>query len=103
MRSDFSLNPTKCHEEFSSLQPMFPPKRFDISPPLTGSMLRRFRYVQIYTVANPACGLVNKEKGITKRESLAAPPFPTLLVRRKETKSKTHRARTAKKNKRTNG
>ena len=28
-------NPFKCHEEVLSLQPMFPPKRVDISP-LTG-------------------------------------------------------------------
>ena len=26
----------KCHEEVLSLQPMIPPKRFEISPPLTG-------------------------------------------------------------------
>ena len=31
-----SGNPFKCHEEVLSLQPMIPPKRFDISPPLTG-------------------------------------------------------------------
>ena len=29
-------NPFKCHEEVLSLQPMTQPKRFDISPPLTG-------------------------------------------------------------------
>ena len=28
-----SGNPFKCHEEGLSLQPMIPPKRFDISPP----------------------------------------------------------------------
>ena len=27
---------TKCHEEVLYLQPLIPPKRFDISPPLTG-------------------------------------------------------------------
>ena len=32
-----SGNPFKCHEEvFVFLQPMIPPKRFDIFPPLTG-------------------------------------------------------------------
>ena len=30
-----SGNPIKCHEEVLSLQPMIPPRRFDISPPLT--------------------------------------------------------------------
>ena len=28
-------NPFKCHEEVLVLQPMIPPKRFDISSPLT--------------------------------------------------------------------
>ena len=28
-----SGNPIKCHDEYSSLQPMFPPKRFDNFPP----------------------------------------------------------------------
>ena len=28
-----SGNPFKCHEEFFVLQPMIPPKRFDIFPP----------------------------------------------------------------------
>ena len=28
-----SGNPFKCHEELLSLQPMIPPKRFDIFPP----------------------------------------------------------------------
>ena len=31
-----SGNPFKCHEEVLYLQPLIPPKRFDISPPLTG-------------------------------------------------------------------
>ena len=31
-----SGNPFKCHEEVLSLQPMSPPKRFDIFPPLLG-------------------------------------------------------------------
>ena len=29
-------NPFICHEEVLYLQPLIPPKRFDISPPLTG-------------------------------------------------------------------
>ena len=29
-------NPFKCHEEVLYLQPMIPPKRFDIFSPLTG-------------------------------------------------------------------
>ena len=31
-----SGNPFKWHEEALYLQPLIPPKRFDISPPLTG-------------------------------------------------------------------
>ena len=31
-----SGNPFKCHEEVLYLQPMIPPKRFDIFSPLTG-------------------------------------------------------------------
>ena len=43
-----SGNPFKCHEEFFlSLQPMIPPKRFDIFPPDWG-MLRRSRRVLIF-------------------------------------------------------
>ena len=42
-----SRNPIKCHEEVLSLQPMIPPKRFDIFPPDWG-MLRRSRSVQIF-------------------------------------------------------
>ena len=39
-----SANPFKCHEEVLSLQPMIPPKRFDIFPP-DWEMLRRSRRV----------------------------------------------------------
>ena len=39
--------PFKCHEEVLYLQPMIPPKRFDIFPPDWG-MLRRSRRVQIF-------------------------------------------------------
>ena len=38
-----SGNPFKCHEEVLSLQPMIPPKRFDISPPNDWGILRRSR------------------------------------------------------------
>ena len=31
-----SGNPIECHEEVLSLQPMIPPKCFDVAPPLTG-------------------------------------------------------------------
>ena len=41
-----SGNPFKCHEEVLYLQPMIPPKHFDISPPDWG-MLRRSRSVKI--------------------------------------------------------
>ena len=39
-----SGNPFKSYEEVLSLQPMIPPKRFDISPPDWG-MLKRSRRV----------------------------------------------------------
>ena len=42
-----SGNPFKCHEEVFYLQPMIPPKRFDIFPPDCG-MLRRSRRVLIF-------------------------------------------------------
>ena len=42
-----SGNPIKCREDVLSLQPMIPPKRFDIFPPDWG-MLRRFRCVPIF-------------------------------------------------------
>ena len=41
-----SGNPFKCHEEVLCLQPMIPPKRFDIFPADWG-MLRWSRRVQI--------------------------------------------------------
>ena len=37
----------KCHEEVLYLQPMIPPKRFDILPPDWG-MISRSRCVQIF-------------------------------------------------------
>ena len=40
-------NPFKCYEKVLYLQPMIPPKRFDIFPPDRG-MLRRSRCVQIF-------------------------------------------------------
>ena len=42
-----SGNPFKCHEEVLILQPMMPPRRFDIFPPDWG-MLRRSRCVLIF-------------------------------------------------------
>ena len=44
-----SGNPITCHEKVLSLQPMFPPKRFDISPPAVWGVLRRFRCVQTFS------------------------------------------------------
>ena len=46
--------PLKCHEEVLSLQPMIPPKRFDIFPPDWGVMLRRSRCVQICCTVSAA-------------------------------------------------
>ena len=42
-----SGNSFKCHEEVSYLQPLIPPKRFDIFPPDWG-MLRRSRCVLMF-------------------------------------------------------
>ena len=42
-----SGNPFECHEEGLYLQPMIPPKRFDIFPP-DWWMLSRSRCVQIF-------------------------------------------------------
>ena len=44
-----SGNPFKCHEENLCLQPMIPPKRFDIFPPGWG-VLRRSRRVQSFAL-----------------------------------------------------
>ena len=38
-----SGNPLKCHEEVLYLQPMIPPKRFDILPPDWGMLSRSVR------------------------------------------------------------
>ena len=40
-------NPIESHEEFSSLEPIFPPKRFDMFPLLIGWILGRFSCVHI--------------------------------------------------------
>ena len=42
-----SITTLKCHDEVLYLQPMIPPKRFDIFPPDWG-MLRRSRRVLIF-------------------------------------------------------
>ena len=42
-----SRNPFKCHEDVLYLQPMIPPKRFDIFSPDCWGMLRWSRRVQI--------------------------------------------------------
>ena len=43
-----SGNPFKCHVEVLYLQPMIPPKRFDIFSPLDWGMLKRSRCVQVF-------------------------------------------------------
>ena len=43
-----SENPFKCHEEVLYLQPLIPPKRFDIFFPPDWGMLRRSRRVLIF-------------------------------------------------------
>ena len=51
----------KCHGEVLYLQPMIPPKRFDIFPPDWG-MLRRSRCVQIFlkNIENCSCFIICK-------------------------------------------
>ena len=51
-----SGNPFECHEEVLYLQPLIPPKRFDISPPDWG-MLRRSRYEVGDGTASRAAGV----------------------------------------------
>ena len=45
-----SENPIKCHEEFLSMQSMFPPNlnAFDNFPPFWGGTLKRIRCVQYF-------------------------------------------------------
>ena len=66
-----SGNPFKSHEDVLSLQPMIPPKRFDI-PPLCG-MLRRSRSVhKERTRKQPAKDIVainKKHKTQTKEQT----------------------------------
>ena len=54
-----SGNPFKCHEEGLSLQPMIPPKRFDILPP-DWEMLRGAwsRCVQIFLETKITCSVL---------------------------------------------
>ena len=56
-----SGNPFKCHQEILYLQPLIPPKRFDISPPDWG-MLGRSRCVQIFLLKNRAISIKHKER-----------------------------------------
>ena len=44
-----SGNPFKCHQEILYLQPLIPPKRFDIFPPPNWGMLRRSRCVCVFS------------------------------------------------------
>ena len=46
-----SGNPIECHEEVLSLQPMFPPKRFDISPPCLGDVVVVDSHIQRIVLA----------------------------------------------------
>ena len=69
-----SGNPIKCHEEVSSLQPMIPPKRFDIFFPLTegcseGLDALRFFFKQIDRTTNE-----------TDTESLCGKPLRVRVV-----------------------
>ena len=57
-----SENPFKCHEVLY-LQPMIPPKRFDVSPPLTGGCsegLDAFRVLLKTTFC--CCSISNKKR-----------------------------------------
>ena len=54
-----SGNPFKCHAEVLYLQPMIPPKRFDIFSPLAeGCSLRRSRCVQTCLYNSPLLLLI---------------------------------------------
>ena len=52
-----SGNPFKCHEVVLYLQPMIPPKRFDIFP-LDWGMMRRSRRVHIFLYTPPVARVV---------------------------------------------
>ena len=52
-----SGNPFKCHEEILSMQPMIPPKRFDIFPP-DWRMLRKFRWVLQIFLETVTCQVI---------------------------------------------
>ena len=71
-----SGNPFKCHKEVLSLQPMIPPKRFDIFSPDWG-MLRRFRCAQIFLLTI----LVHKTHGPSDGGEWRAVPLSRSLVR----------------------
>ena len=51
-----SANPFKCHEEVLYLQPMIPPKRFDIFPPLTE---RCYEGLDAFRFLFKQCGFVS--------------------------------------------
>ena len=61
-----NLNPILTHEEISSLQPMFPSKRFDNISPLIESMLRRFACVQIEKKTTSAFNVLDTPRQIPR-------------------------------------
>ena len=70
-----SGNPFECHEEVLSLQPMIPPKRFDIFPPdwemLRRSIIDAFRFFfkKCYNFVLDPPGLEGRTINIPDRNS----------------------------------
>ena len=69
-----SENPFKCHEEALYLQPMIPPKRFDIFPPDWG-ILRRSGRVQIFSFKN------HRQVGTVAKKNQLVLKMPGLRLR----------------------
>ena len=60
-----SGNPFEYHEEVLSLQPMIPPKRFNIFPP-DWEMLKRSRRVQIFLETTRSLVFEEKSKRVSQ-------------------------------------
>ena len=64
-----SGNPFKCHQEVLSLQPVIPPKRFDIFPPDWGMI--RSRCVQIVLYRRPSLSWTRSTTSVPSKASLS--------------------------------
>ena len=68
-----SGNPLKCHEEVLSSQPMIPPKRFDLFPPLAGGCsegLDAFRFFFKYFYLIHQAVTFSRSKGKKEQEKI---------------------------------